>query len=116
MSILNFPSDIPNPSYPLKVESENTSITSKFEEGSMQSRRKFTRSRKRFSLIWNSIHTTDFAKLDDFIVNVAHFTANAFNWINPVDNKTYVVRCTNYKEAELNTLNYWNVSLELTEV
>lgn len=114
--MLFFPTNIQNPSYPLKVKAEDTSISSKFEDGTMQSRRKFTRSRKVFTLQWNSLSQSEYAILEDFIVNDVHFAAEVFKWINPVDNKTYEVRCTSYGDAELTSVNYWKIEIQLTEV
>lgn len=115
MSII-FPQNIVNPSYPFGIENEDTSLISKFEDGSMQSRRKFTRSRKKFSLKWNKLNQEEFETLNDFIVNVAKFSCNSFEWINPSDNKIYIVRCTSYPKVELTDVNFWSVTLEFTEV
>ena len=46
---INWPSTIPAPTYPFECEYENNSIISKFEDGSQQSRRKFTRSRRKWT-------------------------------------------------------------------
>lgn len=113
--MLTFPK-ISNPSYPFKIRRESTSITSKFEDGTVQSRTKFTRSRSTFILTWDSLTQEEFDVLDDFIVNSAKFTANSFSWENPVNGFTYTVRCTSYGEPEMHKLNYWRVNLELTEV
>lgn len=113
---IKFPTNVINPSYPLDEEYEDTSITSKFEDGSMQSRRKFTRSRKKFSLKWESLTQEEFVIIRDFIINEAHFAANIFEWTNPVDNKVYYVRCTSFKKANLREINFWSVDLEFTEV
>lgn len=113
---IEFPTNITNPSYPLGVEYENTSIMSNFENGYVQSRRKFTRSRRKFSLTWNKIKNEEYQIISDFIVNVAQFSANAFYWKNPVDNVVYFVRCTSYPKAEMQEIDLWNVSLEFTEV
>lgn len=111
----SFP-NITKPSYPFKVKHEDTSITSNFEDGSMLSRRKFTRSRKVFTLQWNNLPQAEYEILNDFIVNVVGFAAVAFEWTNPTDNRVYEVRCTSYNDAELTFLEYWNVELEFTEV
>ena len=42
---VNFPASIDPPAWPFECEYENNSIISKFEDGSQQSRRKFTKSR-----------------------------------------------------------------------
>lgn len=114
--MIKFPTNVINPSYPLGEEYENTSIVSKFDDGSMQSRRKFTRSRKTFSVKWNKLNKEEFVIIRDFIINVAQFSANAFEWVNPIDNVTYVVRCTSFKKAELTEVEFWTVDLEFTEV
>lgn len=116
MSVKTFPSSIPNPSYPLKAQPENTSITSKFEDGSMVSRRKFTRARLKFTLQWNSLKNAEYMVLNNFIVNSVGFAAEAFVWHNPMDNKDYTVRCTSYDGGTLNSVDFWNVQMELTEV
>lgn len=112
---INFPT-ISSPSYPLKVQHQNTSITSNFEDGSMQSRRKFTRSRKTFTVKWESLPQSEYNTLNNFLTVTVGFAANSFSWRNPVDNVTYNVRCTKYENAELKMLNYWDVEIELTEV
>lgn len=115
MATIEFPK-ISNPSYPLKIEREDNSITSKFEDGSMQSRRKFTRSRRKFTLNWNSLPQSEFEVLDKFITETVSFAAKSFNWTNPTDNKKYEVRCTKYGDATLDVLNYWKIDIEFTEV
>ena len=95
-------------------EYEDNSITSQFEDGTVQSRRKFTKSRTTWNLKWGSMKQSDFLVLENFIKNVAHFKANVFNWTNPIDNVVYSVRCMEFK-ASLKTVNYWEVSLKLQE-
>lgn len=111
---MEFPTEIPKPEYPMKVEHENNSITSEFEDGTVQSRRKFTRSRKTWTLKWNKLKQEYYEILEDFIVNKVHHAALAFNWDEPAAGKTYEVRCVSF-EKELVTVNYWNVELKLQE-
>lgn len=112
---IEFPK-ISNPSYPLKIEREDNSITSKFEDGSMQSRRKFTRSRRKFTLTWNSLPQSEFDVLDKFLTETVSFASKSFMWTNPTNNERIEVRCTKYPEATLDVLNYWKLDIELTEV
>lgn len=114
MPTIVFPSTIPNPEYPLKVEHEDNSITSKFEDGTVQSRLKFTKSRKTFTLTWNGLPQTHYDTLENFIVNTVKHAALVFSWTNPANNTTYNVRCTKF-DAEIRFINYWNVELELQE-
>ena len=110
---MDFPT-LPNPEYPFEPEYEDNSITSQFEDGTVQSRRKFTKSRTTWNLKWGSMKQSDFLVLENFIKNVARFKANVFNWTNPIDNVVYSVRCMEFK-ASLKTVNYWEVSLKLQE-
>lgn len=110
---MNFPT-LPNPEYPFEPEYEDNSISSKFEDGTVQSRLKFTKSRTTWTLKWESMKQSDFFVLENFVKNQAHFKAKTFNWINPVDNLTYVVRCMEFK-ARLKVVNYWEVELKIQE-
>lgn len=116
MTGLVFPSDIVSPSWPFTVEYEDTSITSKFEDGSMQSRSKFTRSRRKWNLKWKNISQTDFDKLMDFVVNTAKFAAHSFMWLVPDTDTRVEVRITSVGKWSNDDTVYWNGSLELTEV
>lgn len=110
---MDFPT-LPNPEYPFEPEYEDNSITSQFEDGTVQSRRKFTRSRTTWTLQWNGMKQSDFSVLENFVKNVAHFKANTFNWLNIVDNHTYTVRCIEFK-SKLKFVDYWEVELKLQE-
>lgn len=124
---LYWPDDVPSPSWPFKETAENTSITSKFEDGSMQTRTKFTRSRRKWSLTWNHISRSNYLKIMDFVVHKAKFSANSFIWtntdsidldygyLNPYEEQVEV-RITDVGEWTNDALNYWNGSIELTEV
>ena len=112
---LVFPT-ISTPNYPLKLSPENNSIKSTFEDGSVQARRKFTRSRQKWTLTWNSLPQSEFDTLDNFIRNQACFSANSFTWTNPIDSTTHEVYVSNYQDPQLSVINFWKVELELTEV
>lgn len=113
---MEFPK-IMNPDYPLKEEYEDNSISSTFEDGSVQARRKFTRSRGTFSLSWGELPTAQYNTLRDFVTKQAFFSANAFSWTHPVTKKQYTVyiKKDSFK-ASLAKLNYWNVQIDLVEV
>ena len=112
---MDFPSTIPAPQYPMDYEPEDNSIRTKFEDGTVQSRLKFTRSRKTWKLTWKNLKQNYFSVLDNFVVNVAKHSANRFNWLNPTNNTTYLVICTKYN-ARIVTVDQWDVELELQEV
>ena len=122
MAVINFPSTISAPSYPFECEYENNSIVSKFEDGSQQSRRKFTRSRRKWTLNWNMMPREEYLTLMTFISQTVSFSAKSFNWIN-ADSKddqggaeTVEVRITDVGKWKNDALHYWSGSIELTEV
>ncbi len=121
-SSINFPSSIPAPTYPFECEYEDNSIISKFEDGSQQSRRKFTRSRRKWTLKWDRIERSEYLALMQFISQTVYFSARSFNWIN-ADSKddqggpeTVEVRITKVGKWTNDALHYWGGSIELTEV
>ncbi len=113
-TVLTFPITIPNPEYPFKVEHEDNSIATKFEDGTVQSRLKFTRSRQTWTLKWNGLPQNHYNTLKNFIVNVAKHQANRFNWTDPTDNTVYSVRCIKFDE-EMVFINNWNIEIQLQE-
>lgn len=121
--MIYFP-NISAPSYPLKVKIENNSLASKFEDGTLQSRPKFTRSRRTFTVSWQSLKQEEYLILDDFIRNVVRYSAETFYWKNPATynirngiGEEYVeVRIVNVGDATMNVLNYWSIDLTLEEV
>jgi len=115
------------PSYPLTASLEDNSIKSQFEDGSQQSRLKFTRSREKFKVTWEHLADREWRILKHFIVHEAKFSANSFMWLDPstVDidygrndphQRWLEVRITSVEDARLTTINHWKVTLELTEV
>ena len=112
---LSFP-DIMKPSYPLGQEIEDNSLRSKFDDGSMQSRRKFTRSRAKYIVTWDSLPQKEYDILYNFITKEIFYSAVSFLWTNPATEKEIEVRLTNVTDVELTTINYWKITLELTEV
>lgn len=118
--MINFP-DISKPSYPLKIETENNSLASKFEDGTVQSRPKFTRSRRTFTVRWYGLPNNEYVILDNFIRNIVKYSAETFMWVNPTsyslpELETLEVRINNVGQAEMDVLDRWNVELTLQEV
>ena len=121
MTTINFPSDITPPAWPFECEYENNSLITKFEDGSQQSRRKFTRSRRKWTLKWNHIPRSEYLTLMTFISQTVSFSARSFNWINTdsLDDahpETVEVRVTHVGKWTNDALHYWSGTVELTEV
>ena len=81
--------DIRAPGWPFVEQHEDTSLRTKFEDGSMQTRSKFTRSRRKWTLHWNNLPRRQYLVLVHFIT--------VGEWKN---------------EA----MRYWSGDIELTEV
>ena len=124
--MITFP-EISKPSYPLKIELENNSLMSKFEDGAVQSRKKFTRSRRTFTVNWKGLPNYEYLILDNFIRNIVNYSAETFLWVNPAtyrsndmyspfEEETIEVRITNVGGAEMDVLDRWNIELTLQEV
>lgn len=117
---ISFP-NISKPSYPLSIGLENNSIMSKFEDGTVQSRPKFTRSRRTFKVKWNGLPNDEYLLLENFIRNEAKYSAETFLWKNPATYNTtneeiVEVRIIEAPEAQMTVLNRWDVELTLQEV
>lgn len=113
--MISFP-NISQPSYPLKETPEDNSIRSQFEDGSLQSRRKFTRSRMKYHISWSHLPLEEYIDLMYFIQNEVYGSALSFMWTHPQTGKQIEVRITNVETFQLNTVDYYSGGLELTEV
>ena len=116
---LYFP-EITMPMYPLEEAYEDTSITSKFEDGSMQSRSKFTRSRAEWTLKWEYLPNDEYKELVDFVKNKAKFAAQDFYWKHngalTIDDDKVHVRITKFEKWSLSVPGYWSGTITFTEV
>lgn len=113
---LVFPTTIQTPDYPFKPEWEDNSIASTYEDGSVQARTKFTRSRRTFNVVWNKLPEDQFQILADFITNKAKFKANSFTWVHPTTGESIEVYCTEFKDISLVEVIYYSLTLVLKEV
>ena len=118
--MISFP-NISRPSYPLNIDTENNSLMSKFEDGTVQSRPKFTRSRRTFTVKWNGLPNKEYLILDKFIRETVKYSSETFSWVNPAtyntdSEETLEVRIINVGKAEMSTLDMWDVELTLQEV
>lgn len=95
---------------------QNPVIRSAFEDGSVQTRPRFTRIRKSWALDWRLIKEADYQAI------YAHFVAqkggsDSFTWTNYVNGMGYTVRYKEFGEAETIGIGWrYNFSLTLEEV
>ncbi len=113
---LVWPASIMNPSDDFGKDYEDNSIKSNYEDGSVQSRVKFTRSRDIFTLKWPKMPDAQFTVFDDFVKNQAKFSANTFLWTNPKTAVQAEVRIYEKPTAKVSGYKRWNVELKLQEV
>ena len=102
------------PEYPLGEETNFPQVRSEFESGAVQSRPKWSRSRKVFTLHWSKMSSTDYGTLHTF------FLANqglAITWTHPLTSVSYTVRFKDDSlKASLVTTSLREVNLTLEEV
>lgn len=113
---MNFPTIDKPPYGGISEEYEDNSLISEFEDGSQQSRKKFTRSRRTFKLAWKILTDTEYRTLRNFIVNQACHAANVFNWTHPLTNEVVEVRCIEFPAWKAIAEGYWSGELTLKEV
>ena len=94
---------------------------SKFEDGTVQSRPKFTRSRRTFKVKWNSLPNNEYLILEKFIRETVKYSAETFLWVNPATYNTpeeerIEVRITEVGEATMTVLDKWELEITLQEV
>lgn len=104
------------PSYGLDVEIEDNTLRTTMEDGSVLTRRKFTRNRRTFTLSWNTLPTADYVKLMDFLTGTVHMGALPFTWTMPETKKTFTVRLKSMDKFSLKNPGRWSGSLTLEEV
>lgn len=113
---INFPDTIPAPEYPLGEELEDNVLRSTFEDGTVQTRQKFTRVRTTFTVSWGNLPDEHKQTLETFFKSTVKGGALPFNWTHPQSNTVKVVRFTEPPKFDLTVLHYWNVSISLQEV
>ena len=113
MAPLNFPS-LPAPTYPLTISTEDPALKSDFENGSQQTRPKFTRQRQAWGLSWNALTTADRETLAAFFITTAGGSLS-FLWTEPVTSTPIEVRFISFTETQLSP-DLYTVSITIREV
>ena len=119
--MIDFPASIPGPSYTLDVEPEDRGIISQFEDGSQQSRVKFTRSRRTWTVNWNGMLPVEKRIFEEFYRNTTAGSANAFNFVlcsevTGAVKETVTVRFASPPKFSLSSYNNYKVEATLREV
>lgn len=113
MTLPEFPQTLGAPEYPLKEAFYKPQVRTEFENGSVQSRPRFTRGRHQFTLTWDAMPAADYATLEQFF---NEFQSCLFWWAHPLTGKRYQCRFSGDKlEGELTELDFYKVSLAIEE-
>lgn len=88
-------------------------VRSPFEAGYVQSMALHTRSRRKFSLSWEFMSSSDLSTLETYFENNIGST---FSWTHPISGTTYTVGFTeNYIDSRNVFSDYYSVSVTLEE-
>ena len=101
--------------FPIATQTEDPAIRTPFENGSEQTRARFTRLRRTWTLKWNAMTNAQHDTLLTFWGTVNGGTT-AFDWTNPYDDATYEVRFNSpIKETWINP-DHWAIEVEIKEI
>lgn len=119
--MIQFPVEIGAPSYPMESEPEDRGIISPFEDGSQQSRAKFTRSRRTWTVSWAGISVNAKKIFENFYRNTTAGSAEAFVFVFPPEivggeSETVKVRFSAPPKFRLGQYNQYTVDAVLKEV
>jgi phage-related protein len=114
MTTLTFPT-LPTPQFPISAQNEDPTITTPFENGMEQTRPRFTKLRKSWTLKWNSMLNADRDTLAAFWI-LAFGGSTEFTWTNPYDSQTYTVRFSGQiRETWIND-RAWQIEISLKQI
>lgn len=111
-----FPDTLPPPNFPLDEELEDSVLRSTFEDGTVQTRQKFTRVRTTYGVAWNNMPDEQKRVLENFFKSTVKGGALAFYWTHPQTGETKNVRFTEPPKFSLTLIKFWDVSITLQEV
>jgi hypothetical protein len=115
----DFPTLSQNPDAEIWREepASDPTLRSEFEAGYQLTRAKFTVIPRTWSLVYRFLSNTEKTTLQTFERSTVNYGANSFNWTNPIDSQTYVVRFVEPIKFTLenNKLNEWQAELKLVE-
>ena len=111
----NFPTLTIPPSYPLDEELEDSTIRSSFEDGTLQSRLKYTKNRYTFSINYDMLSAANRDTLMTFVSTTANKGATPFIWTHPRSGSTYTVTFIELPKPSLIMNGYYKVSFKVRE-
>lgn len=113
-----FPTLSQPPNYPLVEEIEDTTIVSNFESGYIQTRPRFTRRRKSFTVRYENLSTSDKTSLETFRDVTVLGSSETFTWTHPLTSTVYTMRFEKDKTPKFTNslIDYWDTEFTIREV
>lgn len=116
--VIAFP-NIQPPAYPWGEQREDNVLRSPFEDGSVQSRLRYSKGRKSYDIVWNAMPDGDYDKLEAFLDEIKN-GALPFSFVRPATKTrpatTLTLQLTATPKAIQNTYGLWNVTMSVKEV
>lgn len=118
MAAIAFPTTIRKPSYGITPEWDRPILESPFEDGSVQTRVKYTKGRDSFTIPWEHITQAEYDNLENFYKVTTSFGSLPFTFGLPkaVGVKTITCRFIEKPTATLSSYDSWKVSIKVQEV
>lgn len=105
---------MPAPAFDIPVATENPALRSTFEDGSVQTRPKFTRQRRTWSLNLPALSKTKREILNAFYITTKG-GSQSFTWTDTESEANVTVRFISFSETQ-KTTGLWAVSVQIEEV
>ena len=114
---MDFPTLSRKPSFNFEETVEYKTLKSPAEDGYIITRPQWTKSKRGWHLTYNALTNSDYQTLKGFFESSTLGAAISFNWTNPTDNTSYVVRFKDDSlKATLKAFDIWSVEFDLEEV
>ena len=95
---------------------QDPTISSDFENGYQITRSKYNNVALKFEMVFSFLLSADKVLLENFEKD-RNYRVGEFNWVNPEDSLTYIVRFDNNLEFKQERAeDFWNVAVTLVEI
>jgi hypothetical protein len=111
----NFPTLTIPPSYPLVEELEDATLRSPFEDGSVQSRPKYTKTRYTFTINYDLLPKADRNTLMTFVKTTVREGADSFIWTHPGLGTTHTVTFVELPKPSYTINGYYQLNFKVRE-
>jgi phage-related protein len=94
---------------------ENPAIRTEMESGIVQTRPRFTRTRRKWQLSWDYMGGSSYRTLRSFYQE-ARGGSTSFMWTHPTEQLSFTVRFNSEIESSNQSYDYWRVTVSIEEV